>query len=77
MAPPEGGDEADDPVDLLLGGHLLTGACLDPADVEHVGAGRHRLVGSCEGHLVVELPGTDEERVRGAVEHGHDDGPPG
>ncbi len=72
-----GGDEADHPVDLLLGGHVVAGAGLDPADVQDLGPGGDGLVDRGEGHVVVQLPGPGEERVGGAVDDGHHHGATG
>jgi hypothetical protein len=65
--------EGDDPAQLLPGGDLLAGTGLDPADVQDRRALGDRALGGGEGGVVGEGGALVEERVRGAVDDGHDD----
>jgi hypothetical protein len=68
----DGRNQADDTAHLLGGADLIAGAGLHPADVHDVGARRDRPPGR-GGRLAEAVGGTViEERVRGAVDHGHD-----
>src|SRR5690606_36449381 len=68
----DGGDEVEDAAQLLADADVLAGAGLDAADVDDVGAGGHGPVHGGEGRVEAVGGAPVEERVGGAVDHGHD-----
>ena len=70
-------DGGHDPLELLGLGDLVAGPGLHPADVEEVGAVGDQLLGLAQEGVEVEVGALVEERVGGAVEDAHHDGPVG
>ena len=68
----DGGDEVDDPAQLLADVDVLAGPGLDPADVDDVGAVGDGPVDGGEGGVEAEGGAPVEERVGRAVDDGHD-----
>jgi len=61
-------DERHDPAKLFAGADLRPGTCLDPANVDRIGAVRHGARHRCQGEVVVEVAAGVVEGVGCAVD---------